>query len=159
MEKQRKCLVAVRIRGLSDISQEVKDTLTMLRLTRNCHATLLDDRPAYNGMLRKSKDCLTWGEVSQENIALLLKKRGRLVGDKNLTDESAKELGYKSLDDLAEAIFKVDVEFSSLPEVKPVFRLRPPKKGFKGKVKKSYAAGGEAGYRGEAINDLLKRMV
>ena len=159
MEKQRKCLVAVRIRGLSDISQEVKDTLSMLRLTRNCHATLLDDRPAYNGMLRKSKSCLTWGEVSQENIALLLKKRGRLVGDKNLTDESAKELGYKSLDDLAEAIFNVDVEFSSLPEVKPVFRLRPPKKGFKGKVKKSYAAGGEAGYRGEAINDLLKRMV
>jgi len=159
MEKQRKCLVAVRIRGLSDISQEVKDTLCMLRLPRNCHATLLDNRPDYNGMLRKSKDCLTWGEVSQESIALLLKNRGRLVGDKTLTDEYAKALGYKSLDDLAEAIFKVDVEFSSLPEVKPVFRLRPPKKGFKGKIKRSFASGGEAGYRGEAINDLLKRMV
>jgi len=159
MAEQRKCLVAVRIRGLSDISQETKDTLMMLRLTRNCHATLLDNRPAYNGMLRKSKHCLTWGEVSQEIISLLLKKRGRLVGDKKLTDEHAKELGYDSLDDLAEAIFKVDVEFSSLPEVKPVFRLRPPTKGFKGKVKKSYAAGGEAGYRGETINDLLKRMV
>jgi large subunit ribosomal protein L30 len=152
-------LVAVRIRGLSDISQEVKDTLSMLRLTRNCHATLLDNRPAYKGMLQKSKDCLTWGEVSQEIVALLLKKRGRLVGDKKLTDEYAKELEYNSLDDLAEAIFKVDVEFSSLPEVKPVFRLRPPKKGFKGKVKRSYAAGGELGYRGDAINDLLKRMV
>jgi large subunit ribosomal protein L30 len=159
MAKQRKCLVAVRIRGISDISQEIKDTMGMLRLTRNCHATLLDDRPAYNGMLRKSKDYLTWGEVSQENIALLLKKRGKLVGDKKLTDEYAKELDYDSLDALAEAIFKVEVEFSSLPEVKPVFRLRPPTKGFKGKVKKSYAAGGEAGYRGDAINDLLKRMV
>lgn len=152
-------MVAVRIRGISDISQEIKDTLSMLRLTRNCHATLVDDRPAYNGMLRKSKDYLTWGEVSQENIALLLKKRGRLVGDKKLTDEYAKELGYKSLDDLAEAIFKVEVECSNLPKVKPVFRLRPPKKGFKGKVKRSYAAGGELGYRGDAINDLLKRMV
>ena len=151
--------MAVRIRGMSDISQEIKDTLSMLRLNRNCHATLLDDRPAYNGMLRKSKDCMTWGEVSQENIALLLKKRGRLVGDKKLTDEYAKELGYESLDALAEAIFKVDIEFSSLPEMKPVFRLRPPKKGFKGKVKRSYAAGGEAGYRGDAINELLKRMV
>ncbi len=159
MAEQRKCLVAVRIRGLSDISQETKDTLMMLRLTRNCHATLLDNRPAYNGMLRKSQHCLTWGEVSQESIVLLLKKRGRLVGDKKLTDEYAKELGYKSLDDLAEAIFKVDIEFSSLPQMKPVFRLRPPKKGYKGKVKKSYAAGGESGYRGDAINDLLKRMV
>jgi large subunit ribosomal protein L30 len=133
--------------------------MSMLRLTRNCHATLVDDRPAYNGMLRKSKDYLTWGEVSQENIALLLKKRGRLVGDKKLTDEYAKELGYKSLDDLAEAIFKVEVECSSLPKVKPVFRLHPPKKGFKGKIKRSYAAGGELGYRGDAINDLLKLMV
>jgi large subunit ribosomal protein L30 len=159
LDTQKKCLVAVRIRGLSDISQEVKDTLRMLRLTRNCHATLLDNRPAYNGMLHKSKDCLTWGEVSQENVALLLKKRGKLVGDKNLTDEYTKELGYNSLDELAEAIFKVGIEFSSLPEVKPLFRLRPPKKGFKGKVKKSYAAGGELGYRGDAINDLLKRMV
>ena len=159
MDKQLKCLVAVRIRGMSDVSQEVKDTLSMLRLNRNCHATLVDDRPAYKGMLRKSKDYLTWGEVSQENIALLLKKRGRLVGDKKLTDEYAKELDYESLDDLAEAIFKVDIEFSSLPEVKPVFRLRPPKKGFKGKIKRSFAAGGELGYRGDAINDLLKRMV
>lgn len=155
----RKCLVAVRIRGLSDISTEVKDTLNMLRLTRNCHATLLDDRPGYAGMLRKSKDCLTWGEISQENILQLLEKRGRLIGDKRFTDEYAKELGYESLNDLAESLFKVDVEFNSLPEVKPVFRLHPPKKGFKGKIKRSYASGGEAGYRGEAINDLLKRMV
>jgi large subunit ribosomal protein L30 len=152
-------MVAVRIRGLSDISQEVKDTLSMLRLTRNCHATLLDNRPAYDGMLRKSKDCITWGEVSLESIANLLKKRGRLTGDKKVTDEYAKDLGYTSIDALAEAIFKVEIECSSLPDLKPVFRLRPPRKGFKGKIKRSFAAGGEAGYRGEAINDLLKRMV
>jgi large subunit ribosomal protein L30 len=151
--------VAIRIRGLSDISREIKDTLNMLRLTRNCHATLLDNRPAYNGMLKKSKDCITWGEVSKENIISLIKKRGRLIGDKKITDKYAKELGYNSLSDLAEAIFIVDLEFNSLPEIKPLFRLRPPKKGFKGKVKKSFAAGGEAGYRGEAINDLLKRMM
>ena len=81
------------------------------------------------------------------------------MGDKKLTDESAKELGYKSLDDLAEALFKVEVECTNLPKVKPVFRLHPPKKGFKGKVKRSYAAGGELGYRGETINELLKRMM
>jgi large subunit ribosomal protein L30 len=159
MSEQRKCLVAIRIRGLSDISQEIKDTLMMLRLTRNCHATLLDNRPAYEGMLRKSKNCITWGEISQENIALLLKKRGRLQGDKKLTNENAKNLGYDSLDELAKAVFKVDIDFSSLPNIKPVFRLRPPTKGFKGKVKKSYAAGGEAGYRGDSINNLLKRMM
>jgi len=39
-----------------------------------------------------------------------------------------------------------------------VFRLHPPKKGFKGKVKRGYTAGGVTGYRGEAINDLIKKM-
>ena len=159
MSEQRKCLVAVRIRGLSDVPQKTKDTLMMLRLTRNCHATLLDNRPGYLGMLRRSRNCLTWGEISKETIFLLLEKRGRLVGDKKLTDDYIEKLGYGSLDDLAQSLFNVDVDLSSLPKVKPVFRLRPPTKGFKGKVKKSYAAGGEAGYRGDAINDLLKRML
>jgi len=159
MEEKQKCLVAVRVRGVSDISQETKDTLNMLRLIRNCHATLIDDRPSYLGMLHKVQNCVTWGEISKENVALLLKKRGRLVGDKKLTDEYAQELGYKSLDNLVEAMFNVKVEYSSLPKIMPVFRLHPPKKGFKGKVKRSYAAGGVTGYRGEAINDLIKRMM
>jgi len=158
MGEKRKCLVAVRVRGVSDISQEIKDTLKMVRLTRNCHATLIDDRPSYLGTLHKVQNYVTWGEISKENIVLLLKKRGRLIGDKKLTDEYAQELGYKSLDDLAEAMFKGEVEYSQLPKVKPVFRLHPPKKGFKGKVKKSYAAGGVTGNRGKAINDLIKRM-
>lgn len=151
--------MVVRVRGVINISQENKDTLNMLRLTRNCHATLIDDRSSYAGMLHKVQNYVTWGEISKENVALLLKKRGTLVGDKKFTDEYAQELGYKSLDDLAEAMFKVEVEYSRLPNVKPVFRLRPPKKGFKGKVKRSYTAGGVTGYRGEAINNLIKRMV
>jgi large subunit ribosomal protein L30 len=159
MGKNRKCLVAIRVRGESGFSQEIKDTLNMLRLTRNCHATLIDDRPSYAGMLHKVQHCVTWGEISKEKTALLLKKRGRLVGDKELTDEYAHELGYKSLDALAEATHKVEVEYGRLPKIKPVFRLHPPKKGFKGKIKRSYAAGGVTGYRGEAINDLIKRMV
>jgi len=101
---------------------------------------------------------LTWGEVSKENVALLLKKRGRLVGNKKLTDEYLKEMSYKSLDELAEAIYDAEVEFNKLPRIKPVFRLHPPSKGFKGKVKRSYTSGGVTGYRGENINSLIKRM-
>ncbi|MDH5437423.1 MAG: 50S ribosomal protein L30 [Candidatus Bathyarchaeota archaeon] len=158
MEKKRKCLAVIRVRGVSDIFRETKETLRMLHLTRNCHATLIDNRPSYLGMLHKAKDYATWGEVSKESVALLLKERGRIAGNKKLTDKYIQEAGYKSLDDLAEAINKTEVEYNSLPNIKPVFRLHPPKKGFKGKIKKSYTAGGVTGYRGEAINDLIKRM-
>ncbi|RLI23172.1 50S ribosomal protein L30, partial [Candidatus Bathyarchaeota archaeon] len=50
-------------------------------------------------------------------------------------------------------------EYKDLPDIKPVFRLHPPRKGFKGKIKKSFKAGGASGYRGEAINELLERMI
>lgn len=159
MSKKRKCLAVIRVRGESDVFREIKDTLKMLHLSRNCHATLVDDRPSYVGMLRKARNCVTWGEVSLENVVFLLRKRGRVVGNKKLTDEYVKETGYESLEDFAEAIHTGKVEFSGLPSVKPVFRLHPPKKGFRGKVKRSFVAGGVTGYRGEAINDLIKRMV
>ena len=159
MEKGQKCLAVVRIRGTVNVRKEVEDTLRMLNLQRNCHATLIDDRPSLLGMLRKAQSFITWGEASKETIALLLKKRGRIVGNKKLTDEYAKKIGYDSLDALAEAIYNLKVGLKDLPGVKPVFRLHPPRKGFKGTVKKSYSAGGEAGYRGEAINDLIRRMV
>lgn len=155
---ERKCLAVIRVRGVSDIFQEAKATLQMLHLTRNCHATLIDDRASYLGMLRKAQNYVTWGEISKESVGRLLKKRGRLTGDKKLTEEYAQENGYKSLDELAAAVCELEVEYNRLPNVKPVFRLHPPKKGFKGKVKKSYAADGVTGYRGEAINDLIKRM-
>jgi large subunit ribosomal protein L30 len=119
----------------------------------------MDDRPSNVGMLRKVRNYITWGGISGENVALLIRERGRLVGDQKLTDHYAKEIGYKSLDDLMGAICKSQVNYNELPKVKPVFRLHPPKKGFKGKIKKSYAADGVTGYRGDAINDLIKRMM
>jgi large subunit ribosomal protein L30 len=102
---------------------------------------------------------VTWGEVSKETLTEMIKKRGRLSGNKRFTNEYAKELGYKDIPDLAEAISNGKAKYWTLPNVRSVFRLHPPKKGFKGKIKKSFVAGGEAGYRSEKINDLIKRMI
>lgn len=158
MKEDRKCLIAIRIRGFGNASQKIKETLHALHLTRNCHAALIDNRPSYVGMLQKVRPFVTWGEISQENLKLLLKKRGRQLGDKKLSDEYAKRVGYNSLDELAEALYKLKVEYNNLPKVKPVFRLHPPKKGYKGSVKKSYSSGGAFGYRGENINSFIKKM-
>lgn len=155
----RRCIAAVKVRGTISAQREVKETLEMFHLTRTNHAVLIDDRPAFKGMLIRVQSYVTWGEVSKETVALMLQKRGRLAGDKKLSDEYAQKIGYKSLNDLAEAVATCKVEHQKLPDIHPVFRLHPPSKGFKGKTKKNFRAGGEAGYRGEAINDLIKRMV
>jgi len=159
MVEKQKCLVVVRVRGVGDASPQIEKTLENLRLNRNCHMALLDNRPSFLGMLKKARNFVTWGEITKENILLLLRKRGRLLGDKRLDDIYAQKAGYETLEDLAGALYKLEVEFQHLPDIKPVFRAHPPKKGYKGKTKKSYTTGGVTGYRGEAINTLVENMI
>jgi len=158
-QQERKCIAVVRVRGIISAPLQVRETLRMLNLKRNNYAVLIDNRPSFLGMLKTAQSFVTWGEVSKETIAALLRKRGRLLGNKKLTDEYAQKLGFKSLEELAEAIYNCKVEYWRLPDIQPYFRLHPPTKGFKGKIKKSYGMGGELGYRGEEINELLERMI
>lgn len=153
-----KCMVVVRIRGTIRAPREVRETLQMLNLTRNNYAVLIDDRSSFLGMLKRAQNFITWGEVSRETVSTLIEEKGRLRGNKRLTDEYAQKNGYKSLKLLVDALIKCDVEYWKLPRIQPVFKLHPPTKGFKGKVKKSYGMGGELGYRGEKINELVERM-
>ena len=138
---------------------QVRETLQMLHLTRNNYAVLIDSRPSFLGMITTVKDYVTYGEASKETITALIKEKARLAGDKKLTDEYAQKVGYKSIEELAQAVFDSHVEYWKLTNIQPVFRLHPPSKGFKGKIKRSYGSGGELGYRGDKINELLNRML
>jgi large subunit ribosomal protein L30 len=157
--EQCRSLVVVKIRGTVRAQKETRETLEFLHLVHTNHAVLIDSRAAYMGMLQRVNSYITYGEPTKETVAMMLQKRARLAGDKKLTDEYIQKAGYKSIDDLAEAIVNCKVEFQKLPDVQPLFKFHPPSKGYKGKTKRGFNAGGEAGYRGEAINELVKRMV
>ena len=158
-KKQPTCIAAVRIRGTISAGREVRETLQMLHLTHNNHCVLVDTRASFMGMLKTAQNFITWGEPSKETVNMLIVKKGRLAGDKQLTEEYAQKAGFKSLEDLVEAVHGCRSEFWKLPDVQPVFRLHPPTKGFKGKIKTGYGVGGELGYRGEKINELIQRMM
>ena len=138
---------------------QARETLQMLHLIRNNYAVLVDNRPSFLGMIKTVQDYVTYGEASKETVKALIKEKGRLTGSKKLTDEYAQKVGHKSLDELADAVSGCRVEYWKLPNIQPVFRLHPPTKGFRGKIKRSYRSGGELGYRGEKVNELLKRML
>jgi len=151
-------IAVIRIRGRVDIPPDVKTTLKLLRLHKKFHAVIIDDRPSYLGMLRKVQDYVTWGEIDNETLALLLRRRGRLEGEEKLTDDYVRKYGFENIEEFAKAIIENKVNITDLPKLKPVFRLSPPSGGFRGTIKKHYGDGGELGYRGKAINDLIKRM-
>ncbi len=148
----------LRIRGGVDAPKPVEDTLTMLRLEKNNSATLIRESSSYTGMLRKVKDYVTWGEPTTETIKILLERRGRLVGDKKITNDALKGLGYEDIEKLSTALHAGELEITQLNGIKPFFRMHPPKKGFKKTVKRPFNDRGELGYRGEAINELIVRM-
>lgn len=154
-----KCFVVVKIRGTIRAKREARETLDMLNMKKTHNAVVIDNRPSFIGMLYRVQNYVTWGEISEETLVKMLKKRGRLAGNKRFTDEYAKELGYESIAGLANAIFNCKVEYWKIPNIQTNFKLHPPKKGYKGKTKKSFAAGGEAGYRKEKINDLILKMI
>ena len=155
---EQKTLFTVRIRGGVDAPKTVEDTLTMLRLEKNNSATLIRESSSYIGMLRKVKDYITWGEPTIDTIKFLIEKRGKLIGDKKITNEALKELGYENIELLAKTLHSGELEITQLNGVKPFFRMHPPKKGFKRSVKRPFNDRGELGYRGDAINQLIIRM-
>ncbi len=125
--KEKKYAV-ILVRGRVNMDHQRKKTLDLLGLYRKNYCVIVPANPVYEGMLRKVKDYVTWGEISQEVEELLVKKKQEFDKRKN--------------------------------RPKKFFRLAPPIGGFERKgIKKPYSVGGALGYRGEAINDLIKRML
>jgi large subunit ribosomal protein L30 len=153
------CLAVVRIRGSINVRSDVKETLKMLNITRPNHATIIPVAPTYLGMLKTAKDHITWGEISVETIAQLLRRRGETVGGEKFTEEHLKKSSYKTINGLAEALHSSKVKLKDLSYVRPVFRLHPPSGGFRRTIKRSFSENGELGYRGDKINDLLNKMM
>ncbi len=110
-------------------------------------------------MLQLVKDHVTWGEVEAEILAKLLLRRGRAVGDVPIDDAFVKTHStFKSIWDLSQAIAMGDATLKDVRDLRPVLRLHPAVKGLRG-IKRGFHDGGDLGYRGKAINDLLQRMI
>ena len=156
---KEKCLAVLRLRGSVSISRELERAFALMHLTRKFSVTLMRESPSNLGMIRKIKDYATWGEASPKIISQLIQQRGYLKGNQRVTDEAVEErLGHESIEQLGTALHELKANLWRLPDLKPVFRLHPPKGGFHGSIKKPYPKG-ELGYRGEKINDLLAKMI
>lgn len=69
-------IAVVRVRGVTGTKRSVESVFRALRLTRKNHCVLAEASDSVNGMLRAIRDYATWGEASEEVVALLKKKFG-----------------------------------------------------------------------------------
>lgn len=147
-EKKDEILAVVRVRGVRNMKPKIKFTLGLLRLHRPNHCVLVKGSDPIKGMLQIVKDYVAYGDVSEEMLLKLIKKRGE-KGGKMLLD-SAKE---QEIEKAAKEIMN-GAEVEKL--VDPVFRLHPPRKGYKD-IKSAYPRG-DLGKR-PSMDTLLKRMM
>jgi large subunit ribosomal protein L30 len=152
-------IAVVRVRGSVNVKSDILDTMKMLRLNRVNHCVVIPESKEYMGMVRKVKDYVTWGEIKPETLAKMIINRGKLVGDKKITDKYLQsQSDFKSIMSFAKAVTAGEARYQDIKDIKPVIRLHPPRKGYEG-VKRSFRAGGALGYRGDNINALIDRMI
>jgi large subunit ribosomal protein L30 len=153
---------AVRIRGAPGMKRIILDTLKMLRMHKVNHGVLIWGDLSYMGMLKKCKDYIAYGEIDEKALLRLLRARGKVEGNKPLTDEHIKNLTkYKNLKEFSKGLLSGEIQYRTqdVNKIKPVFRLHPPRKGHRGTIKKHYKEGGTLGYVDQFINELIHKMI
>lgn len=151
-------IAIIRVRGSIDVKGDIKRTMRMLRLKTCNQMVVVQETPSVKGMIKKSQDFTTFGQINESTLAKLLQKRARIAGNKRLTDEFVKEK-KTSIEQIAKEVISGKAKLQDFG-IKPVFRLSPPRKGFERQgIKKPFKAGGALGNRGEKINNLIERMM
>ena len=140
-------IAIIRIKGMIGLKKEIDDTFYRLRLRRKYSCVVLNKPTKVQlGMIKKLRDFTAFGEINKETFEKLVEQRGQLVDKTKKIDlkKAANELlKGKKYDEL---------------NLKPFFRLHPPRKGIESKkhfgVKK-----GVLGDNKDKINDLIQRML
>ncbi|MFA5382709.1 MAG: 50S ribosomal protein L30 [Candidatus Micrarchaeia archaeon] len=140
-------LAIIKVRGMWGIKPKIKNTMEKLNLTRANHCVIIDDSPTYIGMLKICKDYVAYGPISDKMIEKLITKRGRKSGDKKIENEDITSFVEKFVNG------KTDLKTLG---IKPVFRLKPPKKGYKS-VKLTYPKGALGKWPN--IDELINKMI
>src|SRR3989338_8816088 len=137
-------IIAIRISGLVEIPQEVKESLYRLKLRKKYTAVLLEETQENEDLLKQFRNFIAYGKLNSETLSLLIEKRavglsGRKIDPKKVIENLSK----KSLFELG---------------VKPFFRLHPPRGGIDSKVHYPLRKG-VLGDNKEKINELVGRML
>jgi len=153
-------IAVIRIRGDVGLSPDVRKTFELLRLYRKNYCVILPTDKSTVAMIQKVKDFAAFGEISREQFAKLLQSRGKLAGDKPLTEAFLKDKTKHGIKEFTDAFYDSKISLKEVPSLKQYFRLHPPIGGFeKGGIKKAFAEGGVLGYRGKEIDKLIERMI
>ena len=139
-------LIAIRISGLIKLPKKVQESLFRIRLRRKYSAVLIKPNPQNLKLIRKIRNYIAYGDITKEMLKELIEKRA-ILKDKSKNLNST------------EIIDQIEKKDSRSWDIKPFFRLHPPRGGIDSKKHFSVSKKGVLGDNKTKINDLLERML
>ena len=137
-------IVIIRIKGQTGLRKDTNNTLDRLRIKKKYSCVVVKETKENLGMINKLTSFIAYGKINEDDLIELIEKRGiQLDKNKKIDARKAAEeiVKGKKLEDM---------------NLKPFFRLHPPRKGIKSKL---HYPKGVLGNHGDKINLLFKRMV
>lgn len=138
-------IAIIRISGMVNVPQKTEETLSRLRLRRKYCLVLINPTPENLKLLKKIRNYVSYGEVSNDLIVKLIKARGKPIkaGTKIEAEKIVLQLDKKDLQELG---------------LKPFFRLHPPRGGIDAKQHYGTTKNAVLG-NNKKISDLIGRML
>jgi len=139
-------IAIIRIHGRVGLNRDVVETLYRLRIRRKYSCVVINPTKEQEGMIKKLRDFTAYGEISKKTFEKLINERGQVI------DKSKKIDAKKIIEELEKGKKYEEVN------LKPFFRLHPPRKGIVSK--KHFGVGqGVLGNNKDKINKLIERML
>lgn len=136
----------IRIKGMVGMNRDVEDTLNRLRLRRKYACVVIKEDAEKMGMIKKIKDAVAYGNISEATFEKLIEKRGQLIDKKKKVDAKKVALSLKEGKTYEEN------------NLKPFFRLHPARGGIDTKIHYGKKKG-VLGNNREGINKLVEKML
>lgn len=138
-------ILVIRISGMVNLNKETHEALYRLRLRRKYASVLIKPSVENLKLLKKLRNYIAYGEIDKETLALLIEKRAisKIKSKKIEPEKIITQLEKKDMSDL---------------DIKPFFRLHPPRGGIESKKHAGVGKGVLGDNKGN-INALVRRML
>jgi large subunit ribosomal protein L30 len=150
-------LLVINLRGMVNTRAPVRTTLEQLRVARRFNATIVPNDAVHQGMLNLAKEHVAWCELNADIAEKLLMSRAEIsTGTRVAEAVIAKD--YGSFREIASKLESGELLMNSIIEIRPFFRLSPPRGGFKRSIRRQYRDGGILGPN-EELSSLVEKML
>ena len=165
-EGYKKLIIAIRIRGVQDISEQQKAILNRLGLKSINSAVFLKGSPSTLRQLKRVENYITFGEPSLKVVKeLIYKKMYGKVGNERVQINSnelvEKHIGGDviCLEDVINEVSTLGPHFKKITEFIYPFKLTTPPNTLMSRMRKPVSEGGHWGYRGTDIDEYILNMI